>query len=210
MAGCHAHRIRAELLQFSGNFWHAGHILYHAQHGIWIRGLTAMQTRILQLREQLGGRSIISRDVPVIAAMGYHLGRIVPPFGFNRHVTDADGFVGDTDSSYASQAMVEAYADAFRAGHIRMAQRMARHGNMLLVVPPRLFPGTNYDRFADAISRRMTAAGVRLFDPSAALFAGSGLPADYVAEDGVHGNARYGAEAVGLMLGQGLLARRAA
>lgn len=209
-AGCAALGIRAELLRFSGNFWHSGHVMFHGQHGIWVRGLPDMQTGILQLRERLGGRSVLSRDVPVIACMGYHLGRIVPPFGFNGHVTGAAAFVADPAASYASQALTDAYVDAVRAGHIRMAQRMARHCALQVVVPPRLFAGSNYDRFADVITTRMRAAGVQVCDPSAALFAGQGLPADYISADGVHGNERYGTEAVGLLIAQGALGKRAA
>ena len=210
LAGCTAHGIRAEMARFSGNFWHAGHVHFNAQHGIWVRGLADLQKGILDLRERLGGRSLLSRDVPVIGCFAYHLGRIVPPFGFNNHVTDAAGFAADPQASYASRAMVEAAVEEARAGHIRLVQRMARHCDLTMVVPPDLFPASNYTRFSDAISRRIRAAGVRLCDPSAQLFAGKGLGADYIYADGVHGNERYGTEAVGLMLAEGLLARRAA
>lgn len=210
-AGCDAHGLQTDMLRFSGNFWHSGHVLFHAQHGVWVRGLPAMQAHILAMREKFGGRSLISRDIPVIASMGYHMGRIVPPFGMNGHVTAAEAFAADPDSSYASDALVDAYVAEFRAGHIRMAQRMARNSPMVMVVPPRLFPGSNYDRFTQVLSRRLASVGVRLFDPAQTLFADrQGLAADYITPDGVHGNDRYGAEVIGQMIAQGLIGKRAA
>ena len=210
-AGCAAHGLRVEMLRLSGNFWHAGNVFFHGRHGVWVKGLAAAQSQILAMRERLGGLSLISPEVPVIAAMGYHLGRLVPPFGVNGHVTGAAGFAADPGSAYASQAMVEATVDHFRGAHIKMAARMNRHGNMVLVAPPRLFPGSNYDRFAQVIGAKMAAAGVRLLDPSAELFApDQGLPPEMAADDGVHGNDAYGTAVVKLLLDRGLIARRAA
>ncbi len=210
-AGCAAHGLRVEMLRLSGNFWHAGHVFFHGRHGVWVKGLSAAQAQILAIRERLGGLSLISAEVPVIASMGYHLGRLVPPFGIHRHVTDAAGFAADQGSAYASQALVEATVDHYRGAHIRMAQRMSRHGNMVLVVPPRLYPGSSYDRFASAISARMRAAGVTLFDPSEALFApDQGLPPELASGDGVHGNEAYGAAVVKRLLDQGSIRSRAA
>lgn len=210
-AGCAANGLRVEMLRLSGNFWHGGSVFYHGRHGVWTKGLAAAQAQILALREKLGGLSLISPDVPVIAAMGFHLGRIVPPFGINGHVTDAAAFAADPDASYASQAMVEAMAEHFRGPHIQMAARMSRHGNMVLVVPPRLYPGSNYDRFTAAIAGKMTASGVKLFDPSREMFGSEqGLPPEMAEADGVHGNDAYGARAIKLMLDQGLIAKRAA
>ena len=211
VAGCAANWLRVEMLRLSGNFWHSGSVFFHGRHGVWTRGLATAQAEILELRERLGGLSLISPEVPVIAAMGFHLGRIVPPFGVNGHVTDAATFAADPTAAYASAAMVDAMAMHFRGPHIQMAQRMSRHGNMVLVVPPRLFPGSNYDRFTAAIAARMTAAGVRLFDPSREMFGSEqGLPPELAAPDGVHGNDSYGVRAIKLMLDQGLIAKRAA
>lgn len=210
-AGCDAHGLTAELLRFSGNFWHAGHILFHGQHGIWVRGLPAAQRQILDLRARLGGLSLINAQVPIIAAMGFHLGRMVPPFGFNNHVTQAGAFDADPESHYASAALVEAYAAPLREGHIRMARRMARFGNMTLVVPPNIHPGTNYVTFARVLTQKMQAAGVPVFDPTPDLCPdGQSLPNALVAPDRVHGNEQYGAEVIGLMIARGLIKRKAA
>jgi len=210
-AGCDAHGLTTEILRFSGNFWHSNHILFHAQHGIWVRGLPVQQKQILDLRERLGGLSIINAQVPVIAAMAYHLGRIVPPFGFNGHVTHAEKFAADPKALYASQALVDAYVEPLRDGHIRMARRMGRFGNMTLVVPPNMFAKSNYVTFADTLTRKLRAAGVRVFDPAADICPdGASVPADLMAADGVHGNDRYGAQVIGLMVQRGLIGRKAA
>ncbi|MDT8854185.1 hypothetical protein RNZ50_03870 [Paracoccaceae bacterium Fryx2] len=204
--GCAAHGLRVEMLRFSGNIWHSGQVVFHAQHGIWVRGLPGMQKQVLALRERLGGRSVISADVPVLAAMGYHMGRIVPPFSANGHVTDAADFAADAGSAYVSRAMVGAYVDAFRANHVRLARRMSRHGNMTLVAPPHAFARRNFPAFAEALTGRMRAAGVRVFDPAPELCPpGAPLDADYLLPDGVHGNARYGAAVIGLLLQRGLI-----
>ncbi len=207
--GCKAHGLSVEIARFSGNFWHAGKLMFHGQHGIWVRGLPAMQAEILAIRERLGGRSLISRDIPVIASMGYHMGRFVPMFGLNGHVTSADAFAAEPNALYGSRALVEAYVEENRAYHIRMAQRMARNCQMVMVVPPRLQAGSNYDRFSASLSDRMRAAGVKLFDPAVALYGDStGVPAGHLAEDGVHGNELYGREVIGQMLAQQLIGKR--
>ena len=211
LAGCRAHGLTAEMLRFSGNFWHSGHVVFHREHGIWVRRIAAQQQLVIDLRARLGGRSVIGPDVPILATMGYHLGRIVPPFGTNNHVSDAESFADDPTSHYASVALVDAYVEQTRASHIQLARRMSRHGNMTLVAPPKVFGRSNYHAVADAVSRRMRAAGVRLYDPSEDLFAGGeALASDYLSEDGVHGNDRYGAEVVGRLIAHGLIAKRAA
>jgi hypothetical protein len=210
-AGCDAKGLTTEILRFSGNLWHAGRVSFHRQHGIWVRGNPAGQKRILDLRERFGGLSLISAEVPVIAAMGFHLGRLVPPFGFNRHVTDATGFTADPDSLFASPALVEAYVGSLRTGQIRMAQRMARFGNMTLVVPPKPARRPNYVVIADALAGQLRAAGLRVFDPGIELGAADQtLPDDLWAADGVHGNERYGTAVITLMMEGGLVGHRAA
>ena len=61
LAGCEAHGLSAEVARFSGNLWHAGKLMFHGQHGIWPRGLPALQAQILAIRDRLGGRSLVSR-----------------------------------------------------------------------------------------------------------------------------------------------------
>ncbi len=211
MAGCQAHGLQAEMLRFSGNFWHSGHVQFHPQHGVWVRRSKAMQQQIMDVRDRLGGRSLVSRDIPILGSMAFNLGRIVPPFGFNRHVTDAGSFAEDTESSYASQALVSAYVDATRGPQFLMVRRMARLASLTLVVPPKLRVRSNYATFSDTIAARLRASGVRLFDPSATLCnEGEALQAQYLAPDGLHGNTDYGSAVIGLMLSEGLIMRRGA
>lgn len=208
--GCKAHGLSVEMLRFSGNFWHAGDISFHADHGLWIAKPPNQQQQILDLRKRLGGRSVLSPDIPILASLGYHLGRIVPPFGLHGHVTDTRHFAADVTTSYASQALTDAYLGAFRGGHVRLARRMAQAAPMIIVAPPLCNDPPNMRTFHDSITRRMRAVRLNVYDPNTDLFpTGTTLPADYITEDGVHGNAKYGAAVIGKMLAQGLIKPRA-
>ena len=211
VAGCEAHNLKAETLRFSGNFWHSGHVQFHPQHGVWVRRSKAMQQQVLDVRERLGGRSLVSRDIPILGSMAFNLGRIVPPFGFNRHVTEAGSFLDDPESSYASQALVNAYVEAARRQQILMVRRIARLASLILVVPPKLRVRSNYTTFSNAIAGRLASSGVRLFDPSPTLCRpDEALQAEYLAPDGLHGNREYGSAVIGLLLSEGLIAPRSA
>jgi hypothetical protein len=206
--GCHAHGLKAEMLRFSGNFWHTGQVSLHADHGIWINRPKRLQDEILALRERLGGRSVLSPDVPVLATMGFHLGRFVPPFGIMGHVTDQRHFDAEPDALYASRAMVNAYIGAYRGTHIRMARRMDRMARVVMVAPPLCHDRPNLRTFFDSVLARMRAVNLTVYDPNGDLPRQDGvLDPAYVTEDGAHGNARYGAEVIGKLIEQGLLAR---
>lgn len=207
--GCAAHGLTAEMLRFSGNFWHAGRIVLHPEHGLWSRDLPGARMQIAALRERLGDRSVLSPDVPVIASLGYHLGRIVPPFAFAGHVTEARHFDADDRALHASSALVDAYVDAVRGPHLRMARRMARAALTVFVAPPDCQDRPAMRSFIGAVTRRLRAAGLSVHDPNEAMApSGSVLDARYVTPDGVHGNAAYGASVVGRMLDLGLIPRR--
>lgn len=208
-AGCDAHGLRAELMSFSGNLWHEGHIYLHGEHGLWARG-KANQARILAMRERLGGRSLLEPDLPVLASIGFHLGRMVPLFGYRGHVTSKAEFVASPERHFVSSAFVAEYADQFRLPHIRLLRRMARRARVMTVAPPDVYGDRNYSAFMNTIATRMSSAGLSVYD-SRDDFAdkGSPLPEAYLADDRVHGNALYGTEAVGHMLRRGLIARPA-
>lgn len=205
-AGCDALGLRAEMLSFSGNIWHQGLVSLHRNRGIVVRN-RGFQRRVSDLAARLGRGNVLSPDVPVLASFGFHLGRIVPPFGYNGHRADPVRFLEDGDSQFASQALVEAYARHYRQGHVRMLQRLARNIPTVAVAPPDFFGGINYPQFLATVKTMIREAGVRLFDPCAELFpGGAGMPPEMVAEDGVHGNAAYGARVIGLLLDRGLVA----
>jgi hypothetical protein len=209
-AGCDALGLRAEMLSFSGNIWHQGLVSLHRNRGIFVRN-RAFQQRVAELAGRLGRGNVLSAEVPVLASFGFHLGRIVPPFGYNGHRTDAEGFLADETSQFASRALAEAYVRHFRRGHVRMLRRLSDMVPTIAVAPPDIFGAANYPLFVTIVKEMIREAGVALFDPCAELFPGqAGLPERFLTEDGVHGNAAYGQRVIGLLLDRGLIARRVA
>lgn len=206
--GCLAHGLRVEMLRFSGNLWHSGRVVPNREHGIWTRGLPGMRPAILELRERLGGRRVFSPDVPVIGSFGFHLGRLVPPIGYMGHVAEPDGFMADPQALHVSQSFLGAYLDHFRSPLLRMAQRMARECPLVVVAPPRALTPPNYPTVTAMLCDRLTAGGIRVFDPAPELCGDGVLEAGYLIDDGLHGNARYGATVIGMMLDRNLLPRR--
>lgn len=207
-AGCDALGLKTELLSFSGNIWHAGHVVFTRRKGLWVYGKRS-QTRIADLRARLGGAEVLSQDLPVLVSAGFHMGRIVPPFGMRRHFAEASQFEQDEDGLFASRALVEAYARHYRGAHVELLRQMARRAPVVAVAPPNIYPNSNYSAFHDVIAGMIRSAGVTFYDPRED-FGGPGqaLGEEYRAPDRGHGNAAYGAKLIGRMLEQGLIRRR--
>jgi hypothetical protein len=209
-AGCDAHGLRAEVLGFSGNLWHAGLIFLNRAHDLRVRG-PAMQARIKAVEDKLGGGSVLRPDLPVLASVGFHLGRLVPPFGFGNHTTEKEAFEAAEDRLYASSALVADYAQHFRGAHQRFLRRLSRLVPLTVVAPPHFYTAPNYAAFYGYLADAIRATGVRFCDPREA-WGGAAAPlgAEFLSADGVHGNGAYGERIVGHMLGRGMIARRAA
>jgi hypothetical protein len=209
-AGCDAHGLTSEVMGFSGNLWHAGHIVLHRTHGLWVRG-AAMQARLKAVQENLGGGSLLRPDLPVLASVGFHLGRLVPPFGFRGMTSTAEEFEAAEDRLFASSALIADYAEHFRRPHIRFLMRMARQAPVTAVAPPHFYAAPNYRAFYDHLARAIRGVGVTLYDPRDDWGQVTApLGSDYLAEDGVHGNQAYGAKVIGYMLERGMIRRRGA
>lgn len=208
-AGCDAHGLKADVLGFSGNFWHAGHIFLNRALDLRVRG-AAMQARIKAVEESLGGGSVLRPDLPVLASVGFHLGRLVPPFGFGNFATEQAGFDAAEDRLFASSALVSDYALHFRGGHLRFLRRLSRLVPLTVVAPPHFYTGQNYAAFYGFLADAIRGTGVRFCDPREA-WGGHGAPLgpEFLSADGVHGNEAYGARIVGHMVEEGLIGRRA-
>lgn len=208
-AGSEAHGLKAEVLGFSGNLWHAGHIALNRAQDLRVRG-AAMQARIKAVEDSLGGGSVLRPDLPVLASVGFHLGRLVPPFGFRNHVTEREAFDADEDRLFASSAMVADYAQHFRGAHLRFLRRLSRMVPLTVVAPPHFYTAQNYAAFYAHLADAIRQTGVRFCDPRAAWGGGAApLGPEFLSADGVHGNEAYGERIVGYMLEQGLIKRRA-
>jgi len=207
-AGCEAHGLRAAVLGFSGNLWHAGHVVLHRTHGLWVRG-AAMQARVRAVQEKLGGGSLLRPDLPVLASVGFHLGRLVPAFGFRNHTSTGEEFGAGDNRLFASSALIADYAEHFRRPHIRFLVRIARQAPVTAVAPPHFYTAENYPAFYDYLARAIRKTGVTFHDPRDDWPGNAPLGAEYLAADGVHGNDAYGAKVIGHMLDRGLVRRRA-
>jgi len=208
-AGCDAHGLKAEVLGFSGNLWHAGHIVLNRSQELRVRG-AAMQARLKAVEDSLGGGSVLRPELPVLASVGFHLGRLVPPFGFRNHVTETAVFDAEEDRLFASSALVYDYALHFRGGHLRLLRRLSRLVPLTVVAPPHFYTAPNYAAFYAHVSDAIRQTGLRFCDPREAWGGGAApLGPEYLSADGVHGNEAYGARIVGHMIEKGLIGRRA-
>ncbi len=205
--GCAAHGLRAEVLAFSGNLWHGGHIALHRGQGLRVRP-AAMQGRLDAVREKARAMDVLRPDLPVLASVGFHLGRLVPPFGVHGHVAQADEFDAADDRLFASSALVMAYVGQFRARQARFLARVARMAPLTAVAPPPFYTLPNYRAIYDEVVRAIRRAGVTLYDPRDDWGGDAPLDPAWLAADGVHGNAAYGATLIGHMIDRGLIRRR--
>lgn len=209
-SGCDALGLKAEVLGFSGNLWHAGHIVLSRTQELRVRG-AVMQARLKAVEDSLGGGSVLRPDLPVLASVGFHLGRLVPPFGFRNHVTEKEAFEADEDRLFASSALVADYAQHFRGGHLRFIRRLSRLVPLTVVAPPHFYTGQNYAAFYGYLADAIGGPTVRFCDPREAWGGGNAtLGPEFVSADGVHGNEIYGERIVSHMLEKGLISCRAA
>lgn len=208
-AGCDAHGLQAEVLGFSGNLWHAGHIVLTRTQELRVRG-AAMQVRLKAVEDGLGGSSVLRPDLPVLASVGFHLGRLVPPFGFRNHVAEKEAFEAEEDRLFASSALLADYVQHFRGGHLRFLRRLSRLVPLTVVAPPHFYTAQNYAAFYGYLAGAIRGTGLGFCDPREAWgHLDAPLGAEFLSADGVHGNEAYGERVVGYMLEKGLIARRA-
>ena len=204
--GCVANGLNPEVLCISGNIWHAAHLAYDEAHGIWARS-PAHQRNILALRQRLGGDSLAARHRPVIASIGFHLGRLVPPLSFRGHVTERQEFMADDTALFISSTLLRAYVRRYRAPQLKLLRRLSRATNLVVVAPPEGRAGPNYAAVRRCIVDMMRESGITVYDPGeTGRFAlQRPLPDEYLAADKAHANERYGAGVVADMLEAGLV-----
>lgn len=204
--GCDALGLTADLLSFSGNYWHAGHIVPHRRKGVWARGLP-LQKRIGDVLERSGRESLLGPDVIVVASFGFHLGRVAPALTSRGHRASPAEFLADDDTFFVSAQFLAAYVETSIAKHAVMMRHIGRSSKMLLVCPPRYEPEpVNYRSIFHLIKDRFAQSGIIVCDPAADLFGPDGFMPDRLkTADGFHGSPEYGEMAMRLIVQQGLL-----
>ncbi len=209
--GCDALGIPAVLLSVSGNFWHAGRVVFDAERGIRMRGnrdLDAASERILR---RFDGQPILGRERPVLVSAGFQLGRLVPRLSATRHVSEAGNFAADPAALHLSSEFLLAYVQEHREPQMRLLRRIARRSRATIVAPPPLFNRPNMRGAYLAVCERMRALRLNLYEPWRDLSGpGEALDRDYFAEDGIHGNVRYGTAVIERLVARGALAPRPA
>lgn len=192
--------IEADILAVSGASWHSGMLGYRARRGLV--GRKTMARLVADLRQRNGGSDLTDGSVPVVASFGFHLGRLVPPFGFLGHSAtppeaEADGLL------YVSKAFVAQYVDHYRAPLIAMLVQIGRRAPLVNVAPP-VPDRPNYRQFKTVLLDAMAEAGVPTFDPEREIFGGR-VPPEFMEPDGIHGNALYGAAVVSGLANLGVI-----
>lgn len=208
--GFDANGLSSEVLTISGNLWHSGLVGGDDEVGISSPNPGA-QAAIDAVRARLGGGALVAEGRPVIASIGFHLGRLAPPYAFRGHVAERAEFVADPEALFTSQGFLRAYVRQYRHGLVRLLRRMNRMSKVIVVAPPDVRAAPNYAAMRRCIVEMIRESNIAVYDPcETGRFAMlHPLTDDYLSEDRVHGNARYGAELVAEMLDRGVIPGRA-
>lgn len=205
-AGADLLGLPAEELQFSGAGWHDQRFTL-GENGLEVRGIPRAAGQLRALREKLGVADVFASGLPVLTTVGFHLGRLVPPFGWNGHQVQAEDAPGITEGLTASHAFAQEYVRHYRRRHYRLLRRLARLTTVVVVVPPRVHDRPNYDIFQSIIIEDLRGLGLTVYDPAEDLAGEDGfIPASLLAEDGIHASAECGAKMIAAMRERGLLA----
>jgi hypothetical protein len=204
--GCLAVGLQPALFYLSGNHWHTGAAAFHAAHGLHFARRPAMQRRLAEIRASVGGGSVFTPDVPVIASFGYHLGRLAPPFSGWGHTTDAAVFQAEPWRHFASEGLLAAYVAHYRDSHIDILTKAAKRCPLVVVAPPMVQADAVAHAMACHITDRLQKAGVQVQDARGGrAYDGTVLRPELLSDDKVHGNAAYGEAVIRGLLKQGMI-----
>ena len=190
-AGCEQLEISCLTASFSGAIWHDGHISYHDELGIafsrkWGRKL------LDEIRAEIGVEHLAKAGVPVMFSAGFHLGRVVPAFGWSGHKAFRNDVEMPDDRMAVSAGFMREYLCEFRTAQFDLIEGFARHTPVVVVAPPPT-DRENFPEFSEATIELMKERGLRVYDPRADFADENGrLPDDLLEADQTHGNARYG------------------
>lgn len=204
-AGASLLGVRADGLSFSGAAWHDARFAF-SRTGFEPRNAPAVRLQFEALRSRLGTIDVFSSGPPVISTIGYHLGRLVPPFGWSGHRAFQPGDSENLAADIVSASFLEDYVRHFRQAHFRLARRLHGRAELVVVAPPPAFIRPNYTPFRNVITGMLRDFGIKVFDPAEELVEDTGILApSYLAEDGIHGTAAYGAAVLTAMHKRGLI-----
>ena len=203
-AGCEQLRISCLTAGFSGGSWHKGQISHDDELGITFDRKWGRK-RLDGIRAELGTKHLARADIPVLFSAGFHLGRLVPAFGWNGHKVFRSDLEMPEDRMAVSAGFMREYLCAFRSAQIDIIEAFARDTSVTVVAPP---PSDreNFLEFGEGIVEEMEGRGLRVYDPRQDFADENGrLPEDLLEADQAHGNARYGQLVVERLIELGLL-----
>lgn len=200
-----ARGMRSEMLYISGNFWHENKMRPHPTQGLAIPHRRGLNRKVAEFAESVGG-TVFPKDLPVLASIGYHLGRLVPRFARNGHTPDPNHALADEDLLFVSDAFLTAYIFHHRNSLYRLLRLAGQNANLLVIAPPMVQADPVALYFAARITRILREHGITVFDPREEPdWADRPLPEQLRAPDGVHGNAAYGEEVLSRIFGRNLI-----
>ncbi|MCA0045124.1 hypothetical protein [Celeribacter litoreus] len=198
---------RVATIQFSGAGWHDKRFVI-GNNGFEIRAVPAAKKRLDALRAELGVKDVFASGLPVLSTVGFHLGRLTAPIGWNKHRVFQEDLVYEDDQNFMSKSMLRDIVVDGRARHFRLARRLIRQKVPLTIVaPPRVARATNADMSRNIVIEHYRELGVSAYDPQQDIFDKStGLcPPSYILADGHHGSTAYGAKVIEKLIKRKLL-----
>lgn len=200
-----ARGMEARLLYINGNFWHENQMRWHPRLGIAAKYRPRLHRQVRDLGAELGG-SVFPAHVPVLASIGYHLGRLVPRMARLGHTPDARHAQTDESLLFLSDSFLESYILSQRGNLLEILTSAARTCNVIAIAPPMIQTDPVALHVANRITDWLIARGVRVFDPRREPdWADQPLPEELRAPDQVHGNAAYGEAVLARLFDRGLL-----
>lgn len=200
-----ARGLDARLLYLSGNFWHEGRIRFHPAQGLTAAYRPAVQRQIRAAAAAAGG-TVFPAGAPVVASIGYHLGRIVPFFDRHGHTPDAADFDARPEAQFTSRAFTEAWLHHQRGALLRVLRLASRAARLVVVAPPVVQADPVALAFRATLTGWLRAEGVTVFDPcDEDGFGPAPLPLHLRSADGVHGTPEYGGMVLDRLAARGLI-----
>lgn len=203
--GALAGGLRSELLYISGNLWHENKMMRHQTQGLAAPYRPGVNRSIAAFAKKVGG-SVFPPETPIMASIGFHLGRLAPMLKRTGHSPDAEHVRQDESLLFVSDAFLTSYIFAHRDSLFRVLRFAKQKADLVVVAPPIIHADPVTLRFAARITAILRGNGIQVFDPREEEdWAGKPLPEHFRAPDMVHGNAVYGAEVLARIFARGLI-----
>ena len=135
-----ARGLRSEMLYISGNLWHENKMRPHPTQGLSTPHRRGLNRRIAEFSAKVQG-SAFPKDIPVLASIGYHLGRLVPPFQRHGHSPDPAHAGVTEDALFVSDAFLLSYIFHHRNSLFRLLRLAGQDANLLVIAPPMIHSG---------------------------------------------------------------------